>query len=55
MRPRLTPPTNCPACNSVQKFPVKKRRVDGRIQKYIRCNTCREEIVLGNLPGKIFR
>lgn len=39
-------PVNCPNCNSKQLFAPKKRNVNGKIQTYIRCRTCREEIIV---------
>jgi len=38
--------TNCPNCNSIQKFAPKERVEKDVIVKFISCNMCREEIVI---------
>lgn len=45
-----TPATPCPRCNSNQSFAVLRRPttlpLTGVIEKYVRCNMCRWEILL---------
>lgn len=43
------PPTNCPSCNSLQRFAPRERVEGGRIVRYIVCSMCRTETVLDTL------
>lgn len=39
-------PTNCPSCNSLQRFAVHERRAAGKIESFASCKMCGYEIVL---------
>ena len=42
----MSVPTNCPECNSLQRFSVHSRRVAGKIETYTGCKMCDYELVL---------
>lgn len=47
-----TPTTNCPNCNSLQRFPPKTRKVADRVEIYIVCLTCKNEWVVADLSAE---
>lgn len=44
------PATNCPQCNSMQRFAVHEREVDGTIQSFVGCKACGYELVIETFP-----
>lgn len=46
------PLTQCPDCNSRQRFATKRRKIGGRIEVYIHCYACGYESVIERMTFK---